>query len=232
MNRWRFEAGILSVAAGCQAVTGGGEPLPEHVARCDPSFTQTAGPEWKGMSLATRELPRILHSVASLQGYRVFAGRSVATWMVVRLGTGVAARALEPFRWSQRWQICLFLPRSTASRGGGEAVWDFSWTASFSWPLRASFGSEEPGLLRRRSWALSPPRREGSRMKSASSRFGWPRRLAASVGPPYTRGAAFRGYASVAGFKRVPFQAWKQAPRVTAFSASLAGGLEGEFGPR
>jgi len=33
MNRWRFEAGILSVAAGCQAVTVSGEPLPVHVAR-------------------------------------------------------------------------------------------------------------------------------------------------------------------------------------------------------
>jgi hypothetical protein len=160
-------------------VTGGGEPLPEHVARCDPSSTRTAGPEWKGMSLATRELPRILHSVASSQGYRVFAGRS---W---------------PHGWWSDWVPGLPLGSWNLFGGASDGECVFSCLGPrqavgavrrfgtvllgglFSWPVRASFGSEELGLLRRRSWALSPPKRGGVRMSggpgakriSVSSRF-------------------------------------------------------------
>jgi hypothetical protein len=59
-------------------------------------------------------------AVALLRGYRMLAGRSRATW-VVQPSTWAAARAWESGRWNQRWRMGPFLPRSTASRGGGEA---------------------------------------------------------------------------------------------------------------
>jgi hypothetical protein len=120
----------------------------------------------EGDEPATRELPRILHSTAPSQGCRVFAGRSVATWMVVRPGTRIAARALDPRRWSQQWRIGPFLPRSTASRGGGEAFRDFLLDGRFLLACPGFFRLRGAWVASVRSWTLPPPRRGGVRMSS------------------------------------------------------------------
>jgi hypothetical protein len=93
-NRWRFEAGILPVAAGCQAVTVSGEPLPVHVARLPGLHAN----RWSRM-----EGDEPCHSGASAYpaprwpscGGAVCPLVFRTTWMVVRLCTRVTARALD-----------------------------------------------------------------------------------------------------------------------------------------
>jgi hypothetical protein len=67
MSRWRFEAGILSVAAGCQAVTRGGEPPLVHEARL-PEFHANRWSRAEGDEPLARELSRILHRGCPLTG--------------------------------------------------------------------------------------------------------------------------------------------------------------------
>jgi hypothetical protein len=72
------------------------------------------------MSLAVQELPCILHMDRPLAGAPCARWSFLPSWVGVRLCSRVAARALELVGGASDDEVDRW-PRSTASRGGGEA---------------------------------------------------------------------------------------------------------------
>jgi len=152
MNRWRLDAGILSVAAGCQAATRGGEPLLVHEARL-PGFHANRWSRAGGDEPLARELSRILHRGCPLTGV------SDACWSVHGHMGGVSilfpGPPLGPWKLSMEPAMAKvsFVASVHVTVGAVRRMGTFSWVAAFSWPVRASFGSGELRSLGR-SWAL------------------------------------------------------------------------------
>jgi hypothetical protein len=165
MTRRRFEAGILSVAAGCQAVTRGGEPLPAHEARL-PGLHTCRWSRAGGDEPLARELSRILHRGCPLAGVPRARWSFRPTWVGGRFVFGAAARALEIVGGASNDECVLSCLGPRQAVGAVRHFGTFSWMVALSWPVRASFGSEELSVASVRSWAFPPPKRGEVRMSA------------------------------------------------------------------